>query len=463
MGLGLVRLGAAQTPRVSVDQRVELLAIVFNLAGSAEGTQGRLTGYNADIQRHFGLFRNHPAITSARTVRDAQGLSGDALMSLAINISPPPMILERQPFDAPAGESRWRTGASSRLLAEMRRFVSEARVMQFLTLHQTLYDTAAARLRRVLERNADFSWYGKFFGVAPEQTVTVIPLLANSGGTFAPVADIPGHRTERFVIVGHDQADSLGLPTWGDGVVEGVVHEYTHAFVNPLVEGAMERPATAVYAATADAMREQGYGGWVSLSFETLARAAVARYYTARVAVGRDSAQARAYLADQKARGWVWVEPLGDLLATYEADRDTYPTLKAFMPRVVQFFDSLPARLPAMQQRYDATRPTVAGASIANGATDVDPALKDIAITFSRPMRTASFGVTAIPGARERAIRITQQAFDSTGTVLHIGVTLEPSHDYEFTLNRYTGGGFVSVDGVPLARYRVQFKTRPRS
>jgi hypothetical protein len=209
-------------------------------------------------------------------------------------------------------------------------------------------------------------------------------------------------------------------------------------------------------------LREQGYGGWVSLSFETMARAAVARYYAARVAVGKDSAAWRGYLADQESHGWVWVRDLSSLLAQYETQRDSFPTLRAFMPHVLAFFDSLPARLPAMQQRYDASRPKVASVSVPANAMDIDPAIKEIVITFDRPMKPGSFGVSAVPGSRDKMIHVSQQTFDSTATVLRIAVNLEPSHDYLFTLNHASGGGFVSADGVPLARTVVQFRTRPK-
>src|SRR5690242_10166995 len=155
LNAGLVARATAQTPRVAVDQRAELLGIVFKLAGNPEYNDVKLPSYDADIQRQFGLFKNHPGITTARSVRDNDGLTGDAVMQLAVNISPAPMLLERQPFDAKPGESRWRTAAASRFLVDVRRFALETRAAGFLASHQRLYDTAAARLRHTLERNAD--------------------------------------------------------------------------------------------------------------------------------------------------------------------------------------------------------------------------------------------------------------------------------------------------------------------
>ena len=52
----------ATSPRIGVDQRVELMAIIFRLAGNREYYQGKLQPYVSEIDRHFGPFREHEAI-----------------------------------------------------------------------------------------------------------------------------------------------------------------------------------------------------------------------------------------------------------------------------------------------------------------------------------------------------------------------------------------------------------------
>jgi hypothetical protein len=56
---------------------------------------------------------------------------------------------------------------------------------------------------------------------------------------------------------------------------------------------------------------------------------------------------------------------------------------------------------------------------------------------------------------------IGERGFDATGRQFRMAVRLEPDHEYEFTLNRHSGGGFASAAGVPLARYLIRFRTRP--
>ena len=90
------------------------------------------------------------------------------------------------------------------------------------------------------------------------------------------------------------------------------------------------------------------------------------------------------------------------------------------MPRVVAYFDSLPDRLPAMQQRYDAIRPRIVSLSIENGSDTVDPDLREIAVRFDRPVSDDGWSVVPalgpsgpVPGAQERFPKITWKSLDS--------------------------------------------------
>jgi Domain of unknown function (DUF4932) len=449
---------AAQPVRINVDPRVELMVIVFKLAGSSEFNQNRLQPYSTEIDRHFGPFRKHPAIARVTAVRDSQGLYFDRVTSLAVSVTEPPSLLERVPFDQPPG--RCCTPATARLLTEIRRFAVDSRANDFFAAHRELYDSASARMRRMVERHANLGWFTPFFGTPAGDDFIIVPLLANSGTNFGPRVRPATGRAELYAILAH-VTDSAGFPTYDSSLVATLVHEFNHPFVNPLVDARradFESSASHAYTMVQDAMREQGYGSWPSMVYESVVDAAVARYYNARLG----NAAMREFTASKHSGGWLWLTELAVLLGEYESRRSMYPTLRTFMPRVVAYFDSLPRRLPQMQREYDATRPKIVAMSIQNGSQTIDPALGSIEIRFDRPMRSASHGVFPVRGGRERLPRVTRQAFDSTGRVFTMSVALDPERDYEFTLNRHSGGGFVSVDGVPLARVHVRFRTLPR-
>ena len=75
-----------QSERIGVDPRVELMGIIFRLAGNPEYTQGRIPAYNAAIDSHFAAFRDHEAIRLARQLRNKDGVSYDAVMNMAVHI-----------------------------------------------------------------------------------------------------------------------------------------------------------------------------------------------------------------------------------------------------------------------------------------------------------------------------------------------------------------------------------------
>lgn len=53
--------GAQSEPDVRVDPRVELMSVIFRLAGNPEYNQSRLTSYIQDVEEHFACVNFYPA------------------------------------------------------------------------------------------------------------------------------------------------------------------------------------------------------------------------------------------------------------------------------------------------------------------------------------------------------------------------------------------------------------------
>jgi Domain of unknown function (DUF4932) len=79
-----VRLMLAE-PSVAphVDPRVELLSIVFRLAGNSEYSMSPLKSYTADIDAYFAPYKEHPAVALARKLAGENEVGFDAVMGLA--------------------------------------------------------------------------------------------------------------------------------------------------------------------------------------------------------------------------------------------------------------------------------------------------------------------------------------------------------------------------------------------
>jgi hypothetical protein len=257
-----------------------------------------------------------------------------------------------------------------------------------------------------------------------------------------------------YAILGVWRADADKQPAFDKRNLPTLVHEFAHAYVNPLVDHfpSLDRAGDAIYQHVRAAMQNQAYGDGHTLVCESLVRASTARYILAH----DGAAAARSALEEEQRRSFVWTPELFDLLGAYEAGREHYPTLEAFMPKVAGYFEDLSPQVAAMVQNYDATRPKVIAIIPANGTLDVDPAITSVTIKFDHAMRGGySFCWTE---NKELYPKFGKLAYDETRTKLTIEVAFEPSRNYEFRLN--CAPGFVADDGKSMQEIAVKWRTR---
>jgi hypothetical protein len=101
--------------------------------------------------------------------------------------------------------------------------------------------------------------------------------------------------------------------------------------------------------------------------------------------------------------------------------------------------------------------PKVVSLMPANGAQNVNPALKEIRVYFDRPMRDNSWSLC---GAGPHCPEGTGKPYyDSRHIVWSAPIELKPDWDYAFQLNSDEFKNFVSEEGVPLEPVLVRFRT----
>ncbi len=448
-----------RTVEVRVDPRVELVSIVFRLAGNPEYSQGRVKSYLKDIDTHFQPVRQHEAIRCAAGLRAKYGVSFDACMSIAVHMRTGQGWGPRFPLEPrPEGlDGRWREKSAETFLADLSEFVKESRFDRFLEEHRELYETTAKRMETLLGEEAHLEWFDQFFGARPEARFAVIPALVNGGSCYGPHVKCPGGREEYYCILGVWKTDWTGQPAFDATMIDTIIHEFCHSYANAIIdrhEAPLRAPGEAIFAHVADAMQRQAYGAWKTMLYESLVRASVVRYldrFEGRAAAQRE-------VGRQNQRGFVWVEELSELLEEYEQSRTDYPTLDEFAPRIVEFFDRFAKKFVAEQAAAAASRPKVVSTTPESGDQEVDPALSRIRVEFDRPMRDKSWSMC---GWGESLPETTGQiSYDESRRVWTAAVRLKADHEYRFSLNSRMFHGFKSADGVPLEPVEVHFKTK---
>ncbi len=446
----------AQAYRVGVDPRVELMSIVFRLAGNGEYTQGRFPSYLDAIDRHFGPYRDHKAVQIAKELAQTDSVGFDAPMDLAVHLEDVDSLAERIPFDRPDADldERWHGVKARRFVESLRSFVADTKFTEFLKSQQPLYDVTNTRLRKFVETDLDLGWYTRFFGAHSPVRLIIVPGLVNGGPSYAAGFVGKDGVKEMYAIPGVWEVDSEGLPQLTSSDFLGVtVHEFAHSYSNALVDkyySQMAKAGDELYEVLGSAMRRQAYGDGKSLLYESMVRAATIRY----IFDHRGPEAARSAMESERNNSFLWIGGLCDLLTSYEKNREKYPTLESFMPNVVRFFNDEAPRIGEMQRHYDEARPKVVSMNIVNHSGNVDPAVTEIAVRFDRPMRKEADPLAVGDP------RLMKARFDITGTTLSFGVSLEPGREYRFRLAWPGGSPIVSAEGVPINDYLIEFHTK---
>lgn len=329
--------------RARVDPRIELMSIIFRLAGNPEYNMPCSNSpYSYAVEKHFGRFNSHPVIRKAKELRNQRGICFDAVPTLAVHLTDAAELKEKIPFDPlpPRLDPRWKPNEAREFLELLRQFVEDSDFAGFVEAHRPLYVASAIRMNQVLRRYDIRRWLDEYFGVQPEAEYGVIVGLLVGGGNYGTSVQYPDGREEITPVIGCAHFDEHGIPVIDDAAwLPTIVHEFCHPYSNPLFQKNPEpfrRAGTKLFERNRQAMASQAYGSWQAVICETLVRASVVRY----LAVNHGKEIAAKELKEQQGRSFKWLPGLCDKLEEYEARRDRYPTFEQFLPEVARYLDS---------------------------------------------------------------------------------------------------------------------------
>ncbi len=438
------------TPEVRVDERIELLGIVFRLAGSSEYSGRRVPDYADAVDAHFGSFKEHPAVRMAARLREESGISHDAVAFLAVQLGPLPDLKERQTLTEGQLGGRWKLAEAYAFLEQVRAFAVESDAARFFEQQRPLYETAERRMRTLIETEIDIAWVKQFYGGQPDETFIIAPALGNGTWFYGPRSQ--GNMPELYAVMGVWQVDEDGRPTFDMNTSYFVLHEFGHSYVTPLILSRYDELTPAgdrLLETVGGEMALLGYKSGGVIIHESIVRASVARYKLAHIS----EAAALRELERQRLLGFLWIDDLYALLGTYESERNQYRTFSDFYPEIRDYFAELPGRLPQMVAAHDAQRPHLIDISLQSGSANIDPSTTTLTVRFDKRMQR-KWGFN--PGASNTHWPFINVAIDDTQTVITATVSLKPNTDYEIVL---IPTQFVSEGGIPMAPYTLRFST----
>lgn len=434
-----------------VDKRVELLSLVFRLAERPEYSTKHFELYADRIENYFGKYKDHELIQFTKSIMDKNGIAYDAVMSMAIHLDENLNLLPGLTDNSL--DSRWKKEDGDKFISLLKKFTKDTEYDKFYNDNTDLYVEASKRFRPIFE-NVDLKWYTLFYGQKTTETFVIINGLGNGRNNYGPSLKYNDGRKDVYAIMGAWRADSIGMPEFRmNECFPTLIHEFNHSFVNNLIgknREELRNSGVKLFAIVKDEMAIQAYGNWETMMCEALVRASVIKYMKDH---NFDKPEIKNEINRQMERGFLWIKELVAELDNYDKQRNLYPTLEDYMPKLADAYKNYAEVL----RKFETKRPKVISINeFANGDMNVDAAIKTITVNFNKPLFGKGYSIFFGKKGMEALPKIGSITYANDNKTVLIAVELEEDKEYQFIMK---GKNFKSVDGVGIKDYEVSFKT----
>lgn len=439
-----------------VDERTELLSIVFRLSGAEEFTNNQISDYTAKIDNCFNKFKDDKLILFAKKIRAEQSVSYDAVMSMAIHLELKNNVFKiKENISNKSLDSRWGATANE-FIVLLNEFYKKTDFHKFFSDNKQLFKNTESRYTEVLN-TIDLNWFEKYYGTKPQGTFNLIISLTNGSLSFGPKIINKNGMEDMYAIIGTYETDSLGLPLCSRDFAETVIHEFNHSFCNNLIDKfytEMKTVSESFYNLVEEKMKNQAYGTASTMLYEILVRASVIKYFEYQ---GASELKINNMTSIELSLGFIWIKQLLDALTKYINSRNEYPTLEKYMPEIVNMQNSL--NTARVFRNYDNEFPRLSSFSINNNCQDVDPKTKELRVTFDRPMFTGAYGINFGKCGKQCFPKITSVKWNPEKNYeLIIYMELEPARNYSM---KFPYDLLIGANGFILKEtYFLDFKTK---
>lgn len=324
----------------TIDQRVELLSIIFRLAGNPEYNMKLAKNYISDIHSYFDKYKNDPIIAYAKELADKKNIGFSKVMFLAVNLE---FANDRFSFIKESESSltgKWDKEDAVKFIDLLNNFYHVSKFEIFFKNHKKLYSEATAQFDQSVAE-FDQQWYLDYYG-DQEVEYKVIIGLGNGGANYGPSVKPVGKKKLVYAIMGSWTFDENGKALFPKDVyLPYLIHEFNHSFVDHLledknIEKQLKQSGEILLDREKKNMKSEGYEDWHSLINESIIRASVVRYM---IDHKNKEEEIQKEIQTQIAKGFTWTKSLVQLLGEYESSRKAYPKFKSFYPRMISFFD----------------------------------------------------------------------------------------------------------------------------
>jgi hypothetical protein len=360
-----LKSGPGDRTYIYVDPRIEMFSVVLYLSDfkGLKNEDGAIEArvvteldfaYRRDVDKRFSSYKGHEAVKLYSEMATKGLFRFGHPPSVMLHLSDPPQLQERIPIDDFLVKMAGSREKLSDFIRGMRQFAKDTDFMAFFGNHKKTYQKIAENYRDNMGWNyvKDLEEY---YGERQTRYNLILAPLFHPGG-FGPRMKTPDGQYAAYAIIG-PKGVTDDLPNFGSGdsMRRLCWHEFSHSFVNHLVDSNLERLREPMGILESRKLppqvieRIKNLGIWdVHISDQTSEY--VVRAVTTRLAFNKlGPEQGRGALELEKSEGYPHIDVICQCLEQYEKQRGKYPTLKDYFPQIVSVFAGLAEKTRGLQ------------------------------------------------------------------------------------------------------------------
>jgi hypothetical protein len=440
-----------------VDERVELLSIVFRLADAKEYNSKKFKLYTDKIENHFEKYKKHELIKFVKKIREENGISFDAVMKMAIHLGPAPKFKPLMKVTDSIPDERWGKNNSEKFIKLLKAFYQDAHCKEFFEDNVELYANVSKKFIPVFE-HIDLNWYKSFYGKEPKEKFVIVNGLGNGGGNYGSAIVFKNGKREVYAIMGTWSIDSLGMAKFGlNDYFPLLLHEFNHSFVNDIIDKNIkkfENSGEKIYAVVGKQMQNQAYGDYKIMLSEALVRASVIKYMKDH---NFKKEEIDEEIQNQLNNGFLWINELENELEKYSNQREKYPTLESYIPNIILAYKNYANNILEYEKMFDKGRPTIISISeFKNFDQNVNSKINNVTIDFDKPLKGIGYSLNYGEKGKTFFPEFGKIKYSEDRKSVVMEVKLIENKEYQFIVSSMS---FVSEKGIPIKDYLIEFKT----
>ena len=383
---------------VTTDERVELTSAVFRLAGIPEYTDGEVASYNVAIDEYFERYKDNALFEYIRKLRneDRLGYASVAASAFYITIQNGEVNIDpsRDISELTGKGKQWASDKNFRKYVRLLNdFYQESNFTQFYNVQSQTYAEQIDKAGSLFD-NINGEWFANFYGVEFVAPRVYIAL---------------GNGKHNYFVNGHDGSYDIVLGAKRyyliDTLLPVIIHEICHKYSNPITD-AMYSDIDEVFATflsdsdIATRLANIGYRDNKTVAIEWFTNLCTVMYLQDNVPL-----LAGYHAAKLRDNGFIWLPATIKSMEEFCANRDLYPTLSSYAPKIVQCINDFGSNYSEYKMAYLNSNPQVVEVT----PTDLQALINnngEVKVTFSKPMMIYAYTLGIPQNVAEGYIKV---------------------------------------------------------